>query len=161
MKLRLIYCFDFYSSDFDESDHKSETVTAGEFIEHPFSWEFEIPPSILLNSNCSASDRVSCTIWTSKDAKKAELSVLDISSAIISRVESMPESMDYFYAGLLLAAILSLVPSLRRVSDHFGMDSVNNTVNSLIPSELSLVNSKTFSDIICKMTNIAFGSSLM
>lgn len=33
--------------------------------------------------------------------KKADLSVLDISSAIIARVESMPESMDYFYVGKL------------------------------------------------------------
>jgi len=44
---------------------------------------------------------VSCTIWESRDVKKADLSVLDISSAIIARVESMPESMDYFYVGKL------------------------------------------------------------
>jgi hypothetical protein len=42
---------------------------------------------------------VSCTVWESRDVKKADLSVLDISSAIIARVESMPENMDYFYVG--------------------------------------------------------------
>lgn len=31
--------------------------------------------------------------------KKADLSVLDISSAIIAKVESMPENMEYFYMG--------------------------------------------------------------
>lgn len=42
---------------------------------------------------------VSCTIWENKDVKRADLSVLDISSAIIARVETMQENMDYFYAG--------------------------------------------------------------
>lgn len=42
---------------------------------------------------------VSCTIWEKREVKKAELSILDISSAIIARVEAMPENMDYFYAG--------------------------------------------------------------
>lgn len=40
-------------------------------------------------------------MWESRDVKKADLSVLDISSAIIARVESMPENMDYFYVGEL------------------------------------------------------------
>jgi hypothetical protein len=31
--------------------------------------------------------------------------VLDISSAIIARVESMPESMDYFYVGKLFSPL--------------------------------------------------------
>lgn len=31
--------------------------------------------------------------------KKADLSVLDISSAIIARVEAKPDTMDYFYMG--------------------------------------------------------------
>lgn len=42
---------------------------------------------------------VSCTMWEKREVKKAELSVLDISSAIIARVEAMPEHMNYFYAG--------------------------------------------------------------
>lgn len=104
---------------------------------------------------------VSCTIWTHRDIKKAELSVLDISSAIIAKVESMPESMDYFYAGLVLAVLLSSVPSLRRVSDHFGVDSMNSTISSLSPSELLTVDLKALSDAMCKFINVAFGSSLM
>lgn len=38
-------------------------------------------------------------MWEKKDVKKANLSVLDISSAIIARVEAMPENVDYFYIG--------------------------------------------------------------
>lgn len=44
---------------------------------------------------------VSCTMWEKKEVKKADLSVLDISSAIIARVEEIPEQMDYFYLGKL------------------------------------------------------------
>ncbi|XP_011498540.1 PREDICTED: putative homeodomain transcription factor [Ceratosolen solmsi marchali] len=148
-----------YSSEIEESDRHSEADANGEYIEHPFSWEFELPSSTILNSNYTSSDRVSCTIWTHRDVKKAELSVFDISSAIIARVESMPESMDYFYSGFILAIVLSLVPCLRRLSDHFGVDFVNNS--SSINTELSLVTSETFSDLICKILNIAFGSSLL
>lgn len=46
------------SSELGESDLASETnLNYGEFVEHPFSWEFELPPSILLNSTCTSSDR--------------------------------------------------------------------------------------------------------
>lgn len=38
-------------------------------------------------------------MWEKKEVKKADLSVLDISSAIIARVEEIPEQMDYFYLG--------------------------------------------------------------
>ncbi|CAB0044323.1 unnamed protein product [Trichogramma brassicae] len=102
---------------------------------------------------------VSCTIWTYRDVKKAELSVLDISSTIIARVESMPESMDYFYIGLFLSIILSLVPSLIRVSDYCGMELVSSTNTSLLATEFSIVNPKAITEIIFKFIRIAFGSS--
>lgn len=38
-------------------------------------------------------------MWEKRDVKKADLSVLDISSAIIGRVEQIPDNMDYFYTG--------------------------------------------------------------
>lgn len=56
-------------------------------------------PTVILSPSCAASDKVSCTMWESRDVKKADLSVLDISSAIIARVEAMPENMEYFYLG--------------------------------------------------------------
>ncbi|XP_017877354.1 putative homeodomain transcription factor isoform X3 [Ceratina calcarata] len=150
-----------YSSELEESDLHSETTkNYGEFVEHPFSWEFELPPSIMLSSNCAAYDRVSCTIWTRRDIKKAELSVLDISSAIIARVESMPESMSYFYGGLMLSLVLSLIPSIKRLSDHIGMDNSNNVTSSLIPNDLIYVNLETYSDILTKIIDLAFGTTL-
>ncbi|KAK2580169.1 hypothetical protein KPH14_012440 [Odynerus spinipes] len=150
-----------YSSELEESDLHSETnLNYGEFIEHPFSWEFGLPPSILLSSSCASSDRISCTIWTRRDVKKAELSVLDISSAIIARVESMPESMNYFYGGLVLSIVLSLVPSIRRVTDTFGTDNTGNVTVSLLPDDLRQVSFETYSDILCKIIDVAFGGTL-
>ncbi|XP_006618550.1 putative homeodomain transcription factor isoform X1 [Apis dorsata] len=150
-----------YSSELEESDLHSETnKNYGEFVEHPFSWEFELPPSMMLSSNCASYDRVSCTIWTRRDIKKAELSVLDISSAIIARVESMPESMNYFYGGLMLSVVLSLIPSIKRLSDHVGMDNSSNVTSSLIPNDLTYVNLETYSDILSKVIDLAFGTTL-
>ncbi|KAK1130231.1 hypothetical protein K0M31_018370 [Melipona bicolor] len=150
-----------YSSELEESDLRNETnKNYGEFVEHPFSWEFELPPSIMLSSNCASYDRVSCTIWTRRDIKKAELSVLDISSAIIARVESMPESMNYFYGGLMLSVVLALIPSIKRLSDHVGMDNSSNVTSSLIPNDLTYVNLETYSDILSKVIDLAFGTTL-
>ena len=149
-----------YSSELEESDLHSETnKNYGEFVEHPFSWEFELPPSIMLSSSYASYDRVSCTIWTRRDIKKAELSVLDISSAIIARVESMPESMNYFYGGLMLSVVLSLIPSIKRLSDHVGMDNSSNITSSLIPNDLTYVNLETYSDILSKVIAVAFGAN--
>ncbi|XP_017761754.1 PREDICTED: putative homeodomain transcription factor [Eufriesea mexicana] len=150
-----------YSSELEESDlHSENNKNYGEFVEHPFSWEFELPPSIMLSSNCASYDRVSCTIWTRRDIKKAELSVMDISSAIIARVESMPESMNYFYGGLMLSVVLSLIPSIKRLSDHVGMDSNSNVTSSLIPNDLTYVNLETYSDILSKVIDLAFGTTI-
>jgi hypothetical protein len=103
---------------------------------------------------------VSCTIWTRRDIKKAELSVLDISSAIIARVESMPESMNYFYSGLILSVALCLVPSIKRLSDQIGSDSVSNVSVSLLPSDMIQVNLDTYTDVLCRIISVAFGNNL-
>lgn len=150
-----------YSSELEESDLHSETnLNYGEFVEHPFSWEFELPPSIMLSSSCPSYDRVSCTIWTRRDIKKAELSVLDISSAIIARVESMPESMNYFYGGLILSMVLSLIPSIQRMSDHVWVDVSSNLTSALIPSDLSYANLEMYSEVLCKVISLTFGATL-
>ncbi|KAI4477709.1 PREDICTED: putative homeodomain transcription factor [Polistes canadensis] len=151
-----------YSSELEEIDlHGEINSNHNEFIEHPFSWEFGIPPSILLSSSCASSDRISCTIWTRRDVKKAELSVLDISSAIIERVESMPESMSYFYGGLVLSIVLSLVPSFRRITDTLGTDTNCNVTVPIIPDDLRQANLETYTDIVGRIIDIAFGDTIL
>ena len=71
---------------------------------------------------------VSCTIWKNHEIKKADLSVLDISSTIISKVESMPNNMDYFYLGAALSVLLALIPALCRLCNLATDDSTNSDV---------------------------------
>lgn len=99
-------------------------------------------------------------MWKRRDIKKAELSVLDISSAIIARVESMPESMNYFYGGLILSIALCLIPSIKRLSDHMGSENVSNVSVSLLPSEIIQVNLETYTDVLCRLISVAFGDTL-
>uniref|UniRef100_A0A8D8UIJ2 Homeodomain transcription factor n=1 Tax=Cacopsylla melanoneura TaxID=428564 RepID=A0A8D8UIJ2_9HEMI len=99
--------------------------------DHPFAWEFEHSPSCILSPSCAASDKVSCTMWEKKDVKKADLSVLDISSAIIGRAEQIPDNMDYFYTGMIMSTLLSLLPSLcRTCSVLFEDDALSTTSTS-------------------------------
>ncbi|XP_034949881.1 putative homeodomain transcription factor isoform X2 [Chelonus insularis] len=150
-----------YSSDLNESQANSDgNFNYGEFVEHPFSWELELPPSILLNSACNTSDRVSCTIWTRRDIKKAELSVLDISSAIIARAETMPETMDYFYGGLILSIVLAVIPAIRRLSNHLSFDGTNNSTGSTLVNDIAQVGYDTYSEFFCKVIDVSFGTTL-
>lgn len=45
------------------------------------------------------------------------MSVLDISSAIIERVEAIPETCDYIYIGVAFSIVLSLVPAFCRLCE--------------------------------------------
>ncbi|XP_014253008.1 putative homeodomain transcription factor isoform X2 [Cimex lectularius] len=97
--------------------NSEDCSVSSEIDEHPFASEFHMSPSAILSPSCAASDKVSCTMWEKREVKKAELSVLDISSAIIARVEAMPEHIDYFYAGIFVSIFLGLVPSLYRLTE--------------------------------------------
>ena len=70
----------------------------------------------------------------------------------------MPESMDYFYGGLVLAVMLSLIPSIRRVTDRVSLEAVNNS-SSELTHDLTLVNVGIYTDLLCKMIDVAFGSN--
>ncbi|XP_055374027.1 protein phtf [Condylostylus longicornis] len=91
-----------YSSEFENGDGNS--------------WQQENTPSIILNSGGS-SDKISCTIWDDLEMKKAEMTVLDISTSIIEKVEAMPETCDYIYIGCAFSLLLSLAPTLCRLCE--------------------------------------------
>lgn len=104
---------------------------------------------------------VSCTIWEHTEIKKAELSVFDISSAIITKVESMPQSMDYFYAGVFISTILAVLPAIFRFWNTYTDPATspnNETVHFLIDTpEVTL---SQFSEILHVVAEGAFGSAL-
>lgn len=66
------------------------------------------------------------------------MSALDISSAIIKRVEAIPETCDYVYIGLVFSLVLSLVPAYCRLC------------------EVSQIYSNFFDSYILNMVNMSF-----
>ncbi|KAK3725298.1 hypothetical protein RRG08_005357 [Elysia crispata] len=84
--------------------------------------------------NVSQSDRVSCLIWEGNECKKVDLTALDIGWAIIDKVDSLPESSDYFLIGLLFSVIISMIPLIFRAwmnKDAFPWDAIA-TVSGLL-----------------------------
>ncbi|CAG9836717.1 unnamed protein product [Diabrotica balteata] len=71
------------------------------------TYDNDIAPTAILNP---PSAKVSCIIWEKNEMKTADLSMIEISSVIIGRVDSMPESKDYFYIGVLVSSTLAFLP---------------------------------------------------
>ncbi|XP_058829601.1 protein phtf isoform X2 [Topomyia yanbarensis] len=137
-----------YSSDLNQSDGQNEHSDD--------DYDLEDAPTIILNPPCGANDRVSCTIWDAREVKKAEMSVLDISSAIIERVEAMPETCDYVYIGVVLSLILSLVPAFCRLCEAT-VDSTNATELNFLEMPVLLLEKASFSCMA--ILRFAFGET--
>ncbi|XP_016958676.1 protein phtf [Drosophila biarmipes] len=101
-----------YTSDLDHSDGGLKHAACSD--EDP--GELDITPTTILNPHSSL-DRISCTIWDQRDAKKAQLSVLEIASCIIERVDSMSEANDYIYIGVVFSFLLTLIPTFCRLCE--------------------------------------------
>ncbi|KAH8372986.1 hypothetical protein KR009_009536, partial [Drosophila setifemur] len=101
-----------YTSDMEHSDSGFKHTACSD--EDP--GELDITPTTILNPHSSL-DRISCTIWDQRDAKKAQLSVLEIASCIIERVDSMGETNDYIYIGVVFSFLLSLIPVFCRLCE--------------------------------------------
>lgn len=147
------------------SNHQFET-TDGEYIgvtsnsesecsvDHSTDEDNDITsPTTILNPNDS-NEKVKCTLWSKHEAKKADFSVLDISMAIIQRVDLIPETCDYVYIGLVLSLILSLTPTYCRLCD-FALDS--NSTATLF--DISRVLEESPSLTLSSFMDLAFGQS--
>lgn len=89
-------------------------------------------PTKILNPN-DLSERVTVTVWTKHfEAKKAEMNAFDISSAIIYRVDSIPETYDYVYIGMAFSIILALTPAYCRLCDVSREINSTSTHNPVI-----------------------------
>lgn len=117
------------------------------------------PPSI----------KASCTIYKRDEIKKADLSMLDISSIIISKVEATPSTPDYFYAGIVLSTLLTFLPLICRLTD--GSTDVKNLweackngshrfVVSGSPIDAIYVVTDELPDRFVEFIHIALGTSL-
>uniref|UniRef100_A0A6M2E0B7 Putative homeodomain transcription factor isoform x3 n=1 Tax=Xenopsylla cheopis TaxID=163159 RepID=A0A6M2E0B7_XENCH len=143
-----------YSSELEETDSQYEHSNA-DLVDHPFAWEFG--SNTVLSPSCAASDRVSCTIWDHREIKKADLSVLDISSTIIARVEGMPETCDYFYGGIVLSILLALIPAVCRLC-RLTIDN-NHLDDHLSVFDLLALVSEKMSGSFAILIDMGFGES--
>lgn len=111
-------------------------------------------PTKILNPNDS-SEKVTVTLWTKQsEAKKGEMNAFDISSAIIQRVDSIPETYDYIYIGMVFAFILALTPAYCRLCDL--TKDTNSSANNLFDLPKGLIDeSFTFSNFM----QLAFGQN--
>lgn len=100
---------------------------------------------------------VSCTIWDHREIKKADLSVLDISSTIIARVEGMPETCDYFYGGIVLSILLALIPAVCRLC-RLTIDN-NHLDDHLSVFDLLALVSEKMSGSFAILIDMGFGES--
>lgn len=75
-------------------------------------------------------ERVSCIIWSQFQCQKVDLSVVDISSAVIRKAEkSRQASYEFLYLAVLFSAILSLVPGLFRLQHMTDAPDVGRVVD--------------------------------
>ncbi|XP_040889648.1 putative homeodomain transcription factor 1 [Toxotes jaculatrix] len=71
-------------------------------------------------------DRVSAIIWEQGECKKADMSVLEISGIILTRVKLVEQGMGYLVLGGLMTATLALLPSAFRVAQHLDMSNLGS-----------------------------------
>ncbi|XP_031157834.1 putative homeodomain transcription factor 1 isoform X2 [Sander lucioperca] len=69
-------------------------------------------------------DRVSAIIWEQGECKKADMSVLEISGIILTRVKLVEQGMGYLVLGGLMTATLALLPFFFHLAQHLDMSSL-------------------------------------
>lgn len=98
-------------------------------------------------------------IWHITEIKEASLSVLDIIAAIIARVESVPESMDYLFFGIMLSTVISICPACCRLCDSTVDMSFNSEIQVTTVELFSLIKDKLSSSLII-IAEAAFGTTI-
>ncbi|XP_039971569.1 putative homeodomain transcription factor 1 isoform X2 [Xiphias gladius] len=71
-------------------------------------------------------DRVSAIIWEQGECKKADMSVLEISGIILTRVKLVEQGMGYLVLGGLMTATLALLPFAFRLAQHLDISSLGS-----------------------------------
>ncbi|XP_071040164.1 protein PHTF2 isoform X2 [Parasteatoda tepidariorum] len=106
--------------------------------ENPFAWEIHEPSKKVPSVGYIGLDKgyrpraVSCTIWQLNECKKVDLTALDISSAIIHKVDSSKHHSEYLYIGVLCATLLSLLPLLFRLRNGLSVCDVPTVATDIL-----------------------------
>ncbi|KAK3865717.1 hypothetical protein Pcinc_028703 [Petrolisthes cinctipes] len=123
-----------YSSEseggWDDNEETHQTYLCSETLD----WNIQGSPAAIITSTPNVSVKVSCKIWEGVEVKKVDLSVLDISSAVFSKVDSLQHTTHYLQFGLTMATVIALVPSIYRV-DYPSLGTLLETVVTSGPQE--------------------------
>ncbi|XP_017264388.1 putative homeodomain transcription factor 1 isoform X2 [Kryptolebias marmoratus] len=71
-------------------------------------------------------DRVSAIIWENGECKKADISVLEISGIILTRVKLVEQGIGYLVFGGLMTATLALLPFAFRLAQRLDMPGLSS-----------------------------------
>lgn len=80
--------------------------------------------------------KVSCSVWTNQNQlwQKVDLSVMDLSSAIIRKVDGCEHSSEYVYLSVIFSVAIALLPSIFRMQYLPVSASGFSPVSSLLPT---------------------------
>ncbi|XP_050720017.1 protein phtf-like isoform X3 [Eriocheir sinensis] len=108
-----------YSSEseggWDDQEEEDDPQAPSFLCPETLDWNIQGSPAAIITATPNVSVKVSCKIWEGVEVKKVDLSVLDISSAVISKVDSLHHTTYYLQFGLTMAIVIALVPSLCRL----------------------------------------------
>ncbi|CAL8336827.1 unnamed protein product [Lota lota] len=77
-------------------------------------------------------DRVSAIFWEQGECKKADMSVLEISGIILTRVKAVEQGMGYLMLGGLVTATLALLPYAFRLGQQLDLSSLTLLTPALL-----------------------------
>uniref|UniRef100_A0A8C2Q294 Putative homeodomain transcription factor 1 n=1 Tax=Cyprinus carpio TaxID=7962 RepID=A0A8C2Q294_CYPCA len=92
---------------------------------HQFSWLQACHPS---------KDRVSAIIWEKGECKKADMSVLEISGIILTRVKVVEQGMGYLIFGSLVTTSLALLPYCFRLAQKLDVGNLSSVSFQELPA---------------------------
>ncbi|XP_046914500.2 putative homeodomain transcription factor [Dermatophagoides farinae] len=96
--------------------NKSDKTSQINMIENgPTNMQSTTPATTTSVQTASNELKVSCSLWQHNVCQKFDLSVVDISSSIIRKVETVEHSNEYIYLGILFSLTVSLIPSIYRL----------------------------------------------
>uniref|UniRef100_A0A9J8C6D5 Putative homeodomain transcription factor 1 n=2 Tax=Cyprinus carpio TaxID=7962 RepID=A0A9J8C6D5_CYPCA len=93
--------------------------------QHQFSWLQACHPS---------KDRVSAIIWEKGECKKADMSVLEISGIILTRVKVVEQGMGYLIFGSLVTTSLALLPYCFRLAQKLDVSNLSSVSFQELPA---------------------------
>ncbi|XP_072237733.1 putative homeodomain transcription factor 1 [Leuresthes tenuis] len=90
-------------------------------------------------------DRVSAIIWEQGECKKADMSVLEISGIILTRVKLVEQGVGYLVFSGIMTATLTLLPFAFRLAQHLDMSSLSSlSLMQLVVKALGPIDARAY-----------------